>query len=425
MRDGSPTEGWERNLAAIWFAQTASQMGFSFILPFIPLYVQVLGVRDAVEAVRWAGAIAAASAVSMTIAQPIWGVVADRWGRKPMVIRSMVGGSLIISLMAFVTSPEQLLVLRFVQGSVTGVVAAATALIATSTPRHRMGFALGLNQVAMFAGASVGPLIGGVIADNLGYRASFLASGALLMVGGLIVVFFVRERFTRPGAAGPRQSILSQSRALLSNGVLSMMVAIIFLINLASLVVSPVLSIFIAELSRNVNAATAAGGVLAATGAASAAAAVVIGRLSDRVGHGRILVICLVGATVTYLPQAAVTDVWQLLALRLLLGLFLGGLMPGANALVASVVPEQRRGVAYGLTGTASALAHGIGPASGAAIASAWGLRAVFVATSVLFALAATFIGLGLRRAGHLSSRDGQGTASRSGQEPKPVVHRR
>lgn len=393
-------EPWHRNLGALWLAQTLSAVGFSFILPFIPLYVRALGVVGVTEAAQWAGMIGAASAVSMTIAQPIWGTLADRYGRRPMVIRSMVGGGIIITVMGFATSPGQLLALRFVQGAITGVSAASTALAATSVPKRRLGFALGLMQVAMFVGTSVGPLVGGVIADTLGYRASFYASGALLLLGGAIVIGLVREDFTPPAADEPRRSVWAESRALLAMGVLPVLVGIVFLIQLGGMIVSPVLSLFVEELSQGANAATAAGTIMAATGLASATAAVLIGRLSDRVGHGVVLPVCLLGAAAAYFPQAAVSELWQLLALRLILGLFLGGLMPSANALVASIVPEARRGAAFGLTATANALAHLVGPLAGAGIATQWGMREVFVATGVLFAAAWAWVSLTLRRAG-------------------------
>ena len=141
-----------------------------------------------------------------------------------------------------------------------------------------------------------------------------------------------------------------------------------------------------------------AGVVLAATGAVSAASAFVLGRVSDRVGHGVILPVCLLGAAITYFPQALVREVWHLLLLRMSLGVFLGGLMPSANALVAAIVPRERRGAAFGLTAAASALANAVGPLSGAGVATHFGMRAVFLTTGALFALASGWVGFGFRR---------------------------
>ncbi len=385
---------WQRNLAAVWTAQAMTAMAFSFVFPFIPLYVQVLGVQGTAEAAQWAAYIGAAAALSMTVAQPIWGTLADRSGRKPMVIRSMLGGAITIGLMGFATSPEQLLILRFIQGTVTGVVAAATALVATSTPKPRLGFALGLMQVAMFGGTSAGPLLGGLIADTLGYRVAFYAAAALMLSGSVIVARFVHEDFTRPPADAVRPGVLAESRSLLAIAFLPVVISVIFLIQLGGVIITPVLSLFIADLAGGESAATAAGTILAATGAVSAISAILVGRYNDRIGPRRILPICLAGAALTYFPQAFVTQVWQLLLLRILLGAFLGGLMPTVNSLVATLVPEHRRGAAYGLTATANAAANGIGPLTAAGITTYLGIRAVFLFTAALFALVCGWVAL-------------------------------
>jgi len=391
-------EEWKRNLAALWVAQTLTMVAFSFVLPFIPLYVQSLGVKDPVQAAQWAGAIGAAAAVSMSVAQPFWGNLADRFGRRPMVIRSMLGGAFVLAAMGMASSPEQLLAIRFIQGGITGTVAASNALVATSTPRQRLGFALGVLQVAVFLGSSVGPLLGGVMADRFGYRVPFFAAGALMAVGATIVLLLVRERFTPPKPGEQRKGVLQQSRSLLAMPTFPILLGVTFMIQLGGNVIGPVLSLFVADLSGGEDPATAAGVVLAATGAVSAASALGLGRVSDRVGHQRVLAICLAGAALTYLPQAMVTQFWQLLLLRMLLGLFLGGLMPSANALLAALVSQERRGAAFGLAATATSMANAAGPLSGALFASLWGMRSVFLATGLLFTFALGWAGWGLRR---------------------------
>ncbi len=391
-------EAWQRNLAALWLGQTLGMVAFSFVFPFFPLYVQTLGVQGTAEAAQWAGVIVAASAISMAVAQPIWGNLADRWGRKPMVVRSMLGAGLTVGAMGFVTSPEQLLLARLIQGAVSGTVAAANALVATSTPKLHIGFALGVMQVAMFLGSSVGPLLGGVIADNLGYRTSFYAAGFLLLLGAVVVVVFVHERFTPPPADLPRAGVWAEARSLLGITLFPLIIGIIFMIQVGGVIVAPVLSLFIAELSGGENEATAAGVVLGLGGAVSAVSAIVLGRLSDRVGRTLILPICVAGAGLSYFPQAFVEEVWQLLILRMLLGVFLGGMMPTANALLVEVSPRSKRGAAFGLAAAAMAIANAVGPLSGAAIASHWGLRAVFLATSGLFLLTLAWVLAGFRR---------------------------
>ena len=392
------TESWQRNLVALWIAQTLTMVAFSFVFPFIPLYVQSLGVSNVDQAAQWAGVIAASAALSMAIAQPIWGNLADRWGRKPMVVRSMVGGAAVVTLMGLATSPEQLLALRLIQGAVTGTVAACNALAASSTPRRRLGFALGMMQVALFTGSSIGPLCGGLVSDLCGYRAAFYMAGILMLIGAVIVIAFVHEDFRRPERDTPQPGVWAESRALLAMTVFPVLLGVIFLIQFGNTIVAPILSLFIADLAGGTNAATYAGVVLGATGATSAASALALGRLSDRVGSARILPVCLVGATLSYFPQSLVDNVWQLLVLRMLLGVFLGGMMPSANALLATLAPRDRRGAAFGLAAAANALANAVGPISGASISTQWGMRSVFLATGALFAFAFGWVILGLRK---------------------------
>lgn len=409
---------WQRNLAALWIGQTFTMVAFSFVFPFFPLYVQELGVEGTAEAAQWAGYVGAAAAISMAVAQPIWGNMADRWGRKPMVIRSMVGSAITVAAMGFVTSPEQLVALRFLQGAVSGVVSAANALVASSAPKERLGFSLGLMQVALFVGHALGPLGGGLIADAMGFRMPFYVAGGLMATGALIVVLFVHEDFTRPAAGTPRRGVLAEGRALFGIGLFPVLVVVIFLIQFGGVIVGPVLSLYVEELHGAANAATMAGVVIALNGVVSAVAAVLIGRVSDRIGPAVILPVCLVGSALTYLPQAFVQDVWQLLWLRMALGIFLGGMMPSANAMLAGLVPRARRGAAFGLAAMATSLANGAGPLSAAAIATYFDLRAIFLVTGGLFTFAFIWVTAGFRR--HRAEMPRQVSSSEEAAERAP-----
>lgn len=391
-------DNWQRSLGALFIAQTMSMVAFSFVFPFLPLYIQSLGITNTTEAAQWAGVAVAATALSMSVAQPIWGNLADRHGRRPMVLRSIIGAAVVISLMGMVNSVPQLVFLRFVQGMVTGTLAAGNALAASFVPKQRLGFTLGLMQVAVFIGSSVGPLIGGVLADIWGYRVPCFAAAALMLASAAIVVAFVRESFVPPPASARRAGPLAEARSLLRLSPLPMLVAVIFLIQLGVQVVAPVLTLFIEELNGEENAATVSGIVIACTGIMSAIAALVLGKLGDRIGHTAILTACLAGAAVAYFPQALVREVWHLLVLRMVLGVFLGGLMPSANTILANLVPRERRGAAFGLTATATSLSNGVGPLSGAAIATGLGMRAIFVCTGALYILGFAWALLGLQR---------------------------
>lgn len=388
---------WRRNLAALWVGQMLSIAGFSFFFPLLPLFVQYLGARETIDAVRWAGIMNATSSLAMTVVQPYWGILADRWGRKPMVLRSMVGSGVTTIVMGLVGSPEQLLILYLIQGTVTGTVAACTALVASSTPKQHLGLALGMLQVSIFVGSSCGPLGGGLLADAFGYRSAFFAAGALLIAGAGIVAALVQEDFT-PSKTKATNSLWVEGRSLLGIALFPFLVAVIFMIQFANTTMSPVISLFIADINKGENVATVVGMVMGITGAMSAASAFATGRLGDRIGHSVILLVCLAGSAIAYFPQSMAVDVWQLLLLRMLMGAFLGGLMPSANALVAGIIPRERRGAAFGITSSATAFSHAVGPIFGAAIASVWGIRAVFLATGIVFAATFFWAGISFRR---------------------------
>jgi DHA1 family multidrug resistance protein-like MFS transporter len=197
----------------------------------------------------------------------------------------------------------------------------------------------------------------------------------------------VHEERVRVKVGTKQIGFWESSKTVLALPFFPSLLLVIFMIQLGGVIVGPVLSLFIAELGSRENAATSAGLVIGATGVVSAIAAMVVGRLGDRVGRGWIMPVCLAGATITYFPQAFVQQVWQLMALRMTMGVFLGGLMPTANALVAGLVPQERRGSAYGMTSTASALSHSIGPLMAAFIVTRWGMRPVFLATATIFGL--------------------------------------
>ncbi|HLF80559.1 MAG TPA: MFS transporter, partial [Anaerolineales bacterium] len=180
-------QSWQRTLYIVFFAQLMTAVGFSSIFPFLPLYVESLGTSTSLSLELLAGLVFSAQAFTMMLASPIWGALADRYGRKVMVERAAFGGAVLLLMMAYVRSAEQLVALRAIQGFVTGTLAASNALVAASVPRERTGYAMGLLQTALGTGVAVGPLIGGAAADAFGYRAAFYLTAALLFLAGLLV----------------------------------------------------------------------------------------------------------------------------------------------------------------------------------------------------------------------------------------------
>src|SRR5207302_3153587 len=185
---------WRRNLAALWFAEFTAIFGFSFAFPFLSIFISHdLGVHPGRDLDLWTAASASVSGLSMAVASPIWGILGDRYGRKPMLLRSMIGGAITVGLIYFVQNPAELLILRFLQGATSGTVAAATSLVAAETPRSRVGWALGVVTSAVALGGAIGPVVGGIAGSLFGLRLVFLGGGILLLLSLLPVLLIVRE----------------------------------------------------------------------------------------------------------------------------------------------------------------------------------------------------------------------------------------
>lgn len=367
-------------------------IGFTFVLPFQPLFIKQLGVHPLAAVELWAGLGGASTAIFVAVFSPIWGAIADRTGRRVMVVRAMLAGGVTIALMAAVTNVYQLTGLRILQGILTGTIAASTALVATSAPRERIGYAVGLLQTSIFIGISTGPLVGGLLAHWVGLRGTFLVAGALLFVAGLLVLFFVHERFERV----PR-SLVGGAWQRLTTAVgqpeLQQFLAVLFLLQVGAAMVLPFLPLYVEELARpGAPVQVLIGLVFGAGAAANAVASLFYSRLADRRGYRPVLIWCAFGAALMYASQVFAHNPYQLIALRAGQGLFFGGLIPAANAAVGLVARPGQQGSAFGVTASATALGQAGGPLIGAGIAAAFGLPAVFVGGAAVFSLLGVWI---------------------------------
>ncbi|MCC7060854.1 MAG: MFS transporter, partial [Burkholderiaceae bacterium] len=279
---------WRRNLYILFVVQLLSMAGFSLIFPFLPLYVKEVGISTGGSIELWSGLVFSSQALTMMISAPIWGVVADRLGRKPMIVRAALGGALTIALMGFVQNAEQLVMLRVIQGLVTGTVAAANALVAASTPKERSGEALGLLQMGSWIGVAVGPVIGGVIGDAIGFRESFWITAVLLGLCTIAVVVGVKEEF-KP-APRPKRSMFSGYWDLLHAPDMANLYSVGFLNSLGRSVIIPVAALFVAQLMHSDDhVATMTGVMMGAYAFVGSASAAWLGQLGDRIGHSILL----------------------------------------------------------------------------------------------------------------------------------------
>jgi len=395
----SPAISWKRNLYAIWIAEFIAIIGFNTSVPIIPFYLQDLGIHDPQKLKIWVGISQALVSVAVAIFAPIWGKVADIYGRKPMLLRAMIGGVFVMGLMGFSTSPLMLVVLRTIQGAITGTVAAATVLVASTLPREQTGYGLGLLQTAVFLGTSVGPMLGGMISDIAGCRMTFFITAGLLAVGSCIIIFFVKEDFERkPVTESFFRQIIPDFSPIKASKELSILLILMGVVQGANSVVSPVLPLYIQEMSPDATlVGSTTGLIIGLSGLASALAAAGIGKVSRRLGYRRVLLSCTLGAGLLTLPQGFVDTPMQLLVFKIGGGIFLGGTMPSINAMIALRADPEKQGSIYGLSTSISAVGTSVGPMVGSGIAAIAGFPPIFIVTAGILGLASLFVAGGTR----------------------------
>ncbi len=307
-----------------------------------------------------------------------------------MVLRAQFGSAVVLALMGLAPNVFYLVALRFTQGLLSGTVAAASALVASFTPRNKIPFAMGLLMVATYGGSTIGPLLGGIIADSLGFRSAFFITSGLLLSGGLIVLFLVEEKFN-PARREQRASVRSVWNLATSREILPLLVSMCAL-QAGTQVLAPIIPLFIQTLEPEGEAATASGFAFGFMGVLAAISAVVAGRLGTRISMKQLLVFSCLGTGLLYLPPIWAGTVAQLIIFIVLTGLLKGGFMTSTNALVGLSVTGNQQGIAYGIAQSAQALGNGLGPLMGGILASLLGFKSIFAITAGLFILVGVLV---------------------------------
>lgn len=374
---------WRLTLAVMFIAQFLSGTGFSFIIPFLPFYFKSLGITAESENLLWVGWSSMAFGITMAVFAPLWGIVADKYGRKLMVLRSMFFGSIVLGLMGFATSPWHLLALRVLQGMTTGTVTASITLVSSVTPATNLGISLGLLQAALLLGQSAGPLLGGFVSDYFGFRVSCFIAFIVLMLGTILVFFGAFEKFSTPGN-NPENGFKSIKSILGTKGFKIILVTYFF-IYVINFMLTPILPLFIEKLSgSSSNASTITGIFISTAGILAGISSAFLGRIGDRIGHKRVAVFSIFIAGVISIPQAFADNLTILFIERCFLGLAIGGILPSIQTLVSKIIPKEKFGGAYGLTSSVTTLGIGAGPLIGSYLASVMGLRVPFAAMGIL-----------------------------------------
>lgn len=388
---------WRRVVMVVWLSQFFSIMGFSFAMPFAPFYIQELGVTDPVEIKMWVALFASATPLTLAVFSPLWGALADRYGRRVMLLRANFAGAAVLTMMGLVDSPRALIVLRLIQGVLTGTMTAAQVMVSVHAPRDRSGLALGALSAAVFSGSMTGAFLGGVFAETFGFRGAFYASGTLLVLAGLLVLFGTQDDRSQleDQPAGPADGVAGEGRGM-ALPILSIIVAIAFVRQFDA----AFLPLLVQEIRGSVEGAALWTGFLSAVGSiAGLLAGPMLGRLADRMDPPKVGKMSALGAGLLMAPQAVTRGLPALFAFRFGNVFCAGGLDPVFQVWLSKITPVRRRGFIFGWTATARSAGWVIAPLVSGAVAARYGVRTIFVFGCLLYLCLIPFIGIVARRA--------------------------
>ncbi|TPN49573.1 MULTISPECIES: multidrug efflux MFS transporter [unclassified Mesorhizobium] len=384
---------WRRNLAVCFAGSFSTLIAMTLLLPFLPLYVEQLGAQGHAAIVQWSGIAYGATFFAAAMVAPLWGRLGDRYGRKVMLVRASFGMAICMSLTGMVETVWQLVLLRLLIGFAGGYSSGSTILVAMQTPKDRSGWALGVLSAGITAGSLVGPLLGGALPPVIGIRATFLLSGGVIFLAFLATTFLIKET-PRPKPAKAVSSAKAKSGwsqipdkrpvvAMLTTGML---------LAFATMSIEPIITVYVQQLIEDQSRVTlVAGVVMSAAALGTILSASWLGKLADRVGHWNVVVGALAVSALLLIPQAFVTDSWQLIGLRFLMGLALGGLLPCITSVIRHNVPDGVGGNVLGLAISAQYVGQVAGPLTGGFVGGHFGMPAVFLGTSVLMAGGAVY----------------------------------
>ena len=391
-------ETWKRTVYISLVCVFCTAFGVSQLAPILPLYFHDLGVQTPEAMSLWSGLATGATYIIVCLAAPFWGRVADKKGRKITLIRSSFGMALCNALIAFQTTPEGVVLIRLIQGLVSGFYSASITLIASETPLERTGWALGLLASANLAGSLIGPLLGGYIADTVGIRNDFIIVGALMGLAGVLATIFIHENYV-PQPNPEKLSIRKLKEQIPEfNSIVALCVAsFIYAICIMSL--QPVISVYIKGIvpSDTENLAFIAGAVFSAMGIAQLMSSSTLGKLVDKIGPRKVLVVSLIYVGILNIPQAYVSDVYQLAIIRFLQGFGLGGMLPALNTYLSSKTPREFTGQVFSYNQSCLFFGYFLGSVGGASLMAWLGFTTLFWVSGGLFIISALWIGFKLK----------------------------
>lgn len=395
---------WQRTYRAVWFANFLSGLGMMSFLPFFPSLLEGMGLQERGQIELWSGLCFGAAPLMAALMGPVWGSLGDRFGRKPMVLRSLLAITLFVGAMSQASTPLELFLLRLLQGTFSGILPPSLTLVSAGAPSGTQGNLAGRMQMAMASGAILGPALGGWLAAAVNMELLFIAVGALVGLGALGVAIFAEEPDmprVETGSGWFRFNLLkgvwSDFRGLLAIPVMRPALAVLFCVQFGIGATNPVLELFVRDLVAEdglsflgweLGRPQLTGVLFSTTAILNVVAMPGWGRRGDQRGHLRTLFMAAAGVSGSLLICGLAPVFGALLLGRLLLGLSAAGTGPTAFGVAAVVVPEENRGAANGAVFSARAMALALSSMLGGALAAVVGLRGLFLAGAAAVALA-------------------------------------
>lgn len=395
---------WQQNVFVLWFGVFMTGVALSEVMPFLSLYIDTLGTFSKNQLSFYSSAVFAISFLVTAIVSPFWGKLADRKGRKLMLLRAALGMSIVLFLMGNVTNVWQLLFLRALQGGMGGFISNANALVATQTPKKHAGKALGILVTGMTAGNLIGPLFGGTLATFFSYRTSFHITGIILFLVFVLTLFLVKET---PHISTPR--IANASTKYLWTHIPNKQLIIglfvtTMLVQTVNTAINPIISLFVRELMHNASNTTFIAGMVAAMpGIATVIAAPPFGRIGDHLGTDRMIKIGFMIAVIAFLPTAFVTSVSMLMFFRFLVGISDATMLPAIQTLLSKNSPTEMTSRIFSYNQSFQSLGSVMGPMFGALIASLFDYRGIFVFCTIIIIINAVLFNVSTRHLEHES----------------------
>lgn len=390
-------KNWKRTLYLVWIIQIFSLMSFSFGLPFLPYYIQDLGVTDPDKLRLFTGILSSAPAIGMGVMAPIWGMVADKYGKKPMLLRAMISAAIILTGLGLVNSVTGVLILRVMQGFLTGTITAAAALVAGETPKEKMSYALGFIVSASFIGRTVGPAVGGILAETLGYKPSFYLGGATMLMCFFLVLFFVKE--TRKDDVKHEQKGIKNILSVLTLPVI-ILLATIFTLRIGQSVARPYLPLYVQQVRGTIEGSAMTTGLISAGASIMAAiAALTLPKLGDKFGRKKLSKIYLVAGIIISIPLILSNNLIGFGVFYALLFFVLTAVEPMLMSDTLDMVSDKKHGLLFGIRASVGSIAWAVSPMLGSAVSIKISLNAVFYMIPVFLAITLGMIFLTKKKA--------------------------